>query len=349
MKKSLYVLLTCIILAFTLGIFASATETETPDTTDGCLLGDVDFDGKITSADARLILRYSVSLEDLSDLAIAYSNIDMDETVSSADARLALRTSVNLESKNTHDYEITAYNAASCTLEGSLKAKCKDCAAEISMVTNKTGHTLEKEAPCDTVAICSVCATKVNVAAEHNYSSSGLCTFCGAVSKAQAFEALKEVVRSNGTNQENVLVYGEDLGEYYVALCYFAQDDYMYLYTGFGVISEDEYGVEHYGEYYNYLDLEKTFTSYESSMALVVDGITSIYIEGYIDSTKANHDAPGSFTLTHYEALEGIPDTSADVSYISEGMSLDAIDWLIDICKKHDIPLTADLLGFVNF
>ena len=61
--------------------------------------GDVDGDGKITSADARLALRRSVKLEDYPEGSAPYlaCDADGDGTVSSADARLILRASVGLE------------------------------------------------------------------------------------------------------------------------------------------------------------------------------------------------------------------------------------------------------------
>ena len=61
--------------------------------------GDVDGDGKITSADARLALRRSVMLEDYPEGSAAYlaCDVDHDGKVTSADARLILRGSVGLE------------------------------------------------------------------------------------------------------------------------------------------------------------------------------------------------------------------------------------------------------------
>ena len=61
--------------------------------------GDVDGDGKISSADARLALRRSVSLEDYPAGSAQYlaCDVDGDKKASSADARLILRASVGLE------------------------------------------------------------------------------------------------------------------------------------------------------------------------------------------------------------------------------------------------------------
>ena len=61
--------------------------------------GDTDGDGKITSADARLALRASVSLEQYEQGSAQYlaADADSDGKITSADARLILRASVGLE------------------------------------------------------------------------------------------------------------------------------------------------------------------------------------------------------------------------------------------------------------
>ncbi|MBQ6067636.1 MAG: chitobiase/beta-hexosaminidase C-terminal domain-containing protein [Clostridia bacterium] len=70
-------------------------KNKTPDYTPG----DVDGDGKISSADARLALRRSVKLEDYPEGSAQYlaCDVDFDGKVTSGDARLILRASVGLE------------------------------------------------------------------------------------------------------------------------------------------------------------------------------------------------------------------------------------------------------------
>ncbi len=60
-------------------------------------LGDVDFDGKITSADARLTLRRAVGLEDLAAVQNLAADTDCDKKILAADARAILRAAVGLE------------------------------------------------------------------------------------------------------------------------------------------------------------------------------------------------------------------------------------------------------------
>lgn len=60
--------------------------------------GDLNVDGKIDAADARLALRYSVGLEDApSKIITLIGDLDGDGRISAADARLILRYSVGLE------------------------------------------------------------------------------------------------------------------------------------------------------------------------------------------------------------------------------------------------------------
>lgn len=61
------------------------------------LLCDVDFDGKVTASDARLILRNAVGLDTFNDTQKKVALSGNSEKISAADARIALRTAVGLE------------------------------------------------------------------------------------------------------------------------------------------------------------------------------------------------------------------------------------------------------------
>lgn len=60
-------------------------------------IGDVNFDGKVNSADARLALRASAKLEDLSAEAMLAADVDLDNKVEAADARKILRVAAGLD------------------------------------------------------------------------------------------------------------------------------------------------------------------------------------------------------------------------------------------------------------
>ena len=59
--------------------------------------GDIDGDGSVTPADARLTLRLAVQLEPAAGYDLRYADMDNDGYVSPADARLVLRVAIGLE------------------------------------------------------------------------------------------------------------------------------------------------------------------------------------------------------------------------------------------------------------
>lgn len=63
------------------------------------IIGDLDDDGEITSADSLMILRASVKLEAFDEIQFELADVDSDGTISSADALETLRYSVELPSK----------------------------------------------------------------------------------------------------------------------------------------------------------------------------------------------------------------------------------------------------------
>ena len=65
----------------------------------GRVMGDLDGDGKVTAADARLALRAAVGLEILNEEQIKAADMDGDGGITAADARLILRTAVGLDEK----------------------------------------------------------------------------------------------------------------------------------------------------------------------------------------------------------------------------------------------------------
>ena len=62
------------------------------------VLGDVDESGSITASDARIILRASVGLEEITPLMAERGDINKDKAIGADDARKVLRASVGLES-----------------------------------------------------------------------------------------------------------------------------------------------------------------------------------------------------------------------------------------------------------
>lgn len=75
------------------------TDTDNDNKPISTVKGDVDLDGIVTAADARIILRVSAGLEALTGQALLNADIDGDGKITAADARLALRISAGLEAE----------------------------------------------------------------------------------------------------------------------------------------------------------------------------------------------------------------------------------------------------------
>lgn len=81
------------------------TEDKEPETP--MLLGDVNGDGRITSADALMVMQSSVSLIELSDEEKARADINSDGMVGSRDALMLMQISVNLIELSDEENEVT--------------------------------------------------------------------------------------------------------------------------------------------------------------------------------------------------------------------------------------------------
>ena len=88
LRKALSVLLVLLLLLSGSSLFASAAVYS---------LGDVNGDGKITSADARVVLRCAARLEPLSSAQTQAADADRSGKVNSSDARLLLRVASKME------------------------------------------------------------------------------------------------------------------------------------------------------------------------------------------------------------------------------------------------------------
>lgn len=68
------------------------------DAEEVLLAGDINGDGKVTTADARLLLRMAVGLDELTEQALTAGDMDNSGTITTSDARAVLRIAVGLES-----------------------------------------------------------------------------------------------------------------------------------------------------------------------------------------------------------------------------------------------------------
>ncbi len=84
----------------------SVTEEETSDAEVSYRLGDVNFDGYVNAADARLTLRISAQLDVPTAEEFIVANVIVDGRVTAADARLILRVAAQLASES--DFGVAA-------------------------------------------------------------------------------------------------------------------------------------------------------------------------------------------------------------------------------------------------
>lgn len=154
----------------------SESETESESGTDSrpdfeeSKFGDANDDGRISAADARLILRCAADLEKTSEHILTYCDYNSDGRITSADARMGLRVAATLENivciLHGHDYKPMVV-APGCTDDGYTTGKCARCPAVDGTradIVPAIGHVLEtnkKDATCTSsgwlTVRCAVC------------------------------------------------------------------------------------------------------------------------------------------------------------------------------------------------
>ena len=86
LPKKILALALSLLIAFSMGLTALAVVS-----------GDMNSDNKVSAADARLILRCAVGLEDITSTQMTAGDLNMDGQITATDARTALRISVGLD------------------------------------------------------------------------------------------------------------------------------------------------------------------------------------------------------------------------------------------------------------
>ncbi len=90
MKRKIKQVVTFVLVfMLTFSAFTFANAVSMPD-------GDVDLDGGVTPADARLVLRYAIGLETFSAKQLAHCDFWHDQNITAATARRVLRMSLGL-------------------------------------------------------------------------------------------------------------------------------------------------------------------------------------------------------------------------------------------------------------
>lgn len=142
-----------VLFAVCIGAFA---QEQTEDTTDlfaffdETNFGDANQDGKITAADARVLLKCAAGLQELSSHILIYGDYNKDNAITAADARIALRVSASLENIECflrgHIFSLSLTVAPDCVNNGYTTNKCIRCSATDGSkkdIVSALGHKLK--------------------------------------------------------------------------------------------------------------------------------------------------------------------------------------------------------------
>lgn len=129
-------------------------------------LGDVNGDGKVTAADARLALRMSASLEELKDTHTHdYTATEIQKQSCEKDGIIEYRCSGcdhtyrNVTKATGHEYVSTVIKQVTCIESGEEILKCKNCEHSYPKILEAYGHNFIN-GTCYSVGYCSRCKIK---------------------------------------------------------------------------------------------------------------------------------------------------------------------------------------------
>lgn len=375
--KKLSVLIS-LILCFCLCVTANATqipdgsqeettvsEELTPSDAPSRFLGDVNGDGDVTSGDARILLRCSVSLESLEGLNLAYGDMTFDGTISAPDARMALRTAVKLEEKQSYSFVVTESKSVSCTDVGFVKAVCVKTGKTAEVQVKQRNHVFTEEAYCNGRGICQLCKQSYDLEVKHSYQNRydvslkecricghteplnhkhsfavGNCV-CGINAKTALERHLRDYVTKNGTHEDTLYYISEYYEPVNFAVMYDTTVGFANAYYGFGVNQD---GTVFYYDFY--FDFEENTIE---AIMFTEDGTSVAYAYGNINSPWVDIKADGdAITLTEYDAIPELNGYEGAFRQMMEGAVYDTVSWLRDFAPRTGFAHTGHAFSDFN-
>lgn len=372
MKKFFGLLFTlfCVIFMLSFTAFATQGEAEEPSVPSDeneiitRAMGDVDNDGSVTAADARLILRYAVELESFTAENIIYADTDFNNSITAADARFALRTSVDLEELQEYAFVIVEKTDATCIDDGWVSAKCQLTDKEVSLNNRAYGHSLPENFLCLSEAECKVCKeTIINTGVSHDFVydkqnstrtckrcgfsevvvhkhnfSGGKCT-CGITAKAALGDFMNKYVRENGKNMDGYRYVDQYIEPLTYAMFYDEARDFSYAYCGFAV---EENGV------IIYYDFNFDFEENMVELIMYTEDMGLAYVYGSINPSKVDESANGdAITIKEFDSVPELSGLKGEFRIMMEGAVYDSVIWLREFCDKADFDFTKE--AFADF
>ena len=140
---------------------ATVSQTSEGQSTKGlCFCGDVTDDGRISSEDARLILRFFVKLDKPTELQLLRADTSFDGKLAPEDARLALRMAVKSEPVLPHELIWHDAKEPTCMTVGwNAYQTCLHCDYTTYSERPAEGHMWENTQAITALSVCAICGT----------------------------------------------------------------------------------------------------------------------------------------------------------------------------------------------
>ena len=350
MKRFLLILLSAVMILAAATVFASAAEDKTEPELGEYYFGDADGNGKVTSGDARLILRHAARIETLGEQFAPLADLDGDGVVKARDARLALRMAARLDLKYQYKYgahehhfseEIT--KQATCTEDGERVKTCTVCGATLSekivgehdFVAQITKNPTCTE-PGEIVKTCKVCGAteKTELSAlGHSFSaatqdSPAKCVRCGILEVEVRASEIKLSLSAGTLNLRRggsapVLVKIDAPEKLVFSLAAESESDAL----GVAWLYDD------YGQSSGYLMI--------AALKLVNGAKVKVYVQEAPQisvSVTVTVGSGGSDRYTGLDALKGVPDFGARNGVPPVGGSASPYgNWIVYVYDENDL------------
>ncbi len=144
------------------------------------LHGDVNNDEYIGIEDAVLALKFATGIEMPDQQQEHIADLDYDGQITTADVRLIMRGAADIDYVPDHlfsQWETTI--APTCTENGLLTCHCLYCEKEVTKVVNNTGHNIVA-ATCTNASYCSYCNEIFGLPLGHQ-EEDGYCSVCNTL------------------------------------------------------------------------------------------------------------------------------------------------------------------------
>lgn len=167
--KRIFSFLLAVFIIFNINIPAFAGQT--------LILGDSDGSGLVDISDAKTVLSLACGISVSVDECDCICDMDFDGEITSADARMVLRVAAGISpEEKIHLSDWKENKEPTCTEEGTATAYCEEKGGYITKIIPPKGH-MKVDATCTESAFCSACGEILSEPLGHT-TFSGFCERC---------------------------------------------------------------------------------------------------------------------------------------------------------------------------